>query len=110
MSEYILIQNASRDQVKRACQQWMNSYADSLEKAFEILVHSKEWEHVIEFNQQLDPTLFFFLVNYLKYPEGIRYQANVMGQLRTSVNGLDEQLWKVYISESDTEYYTWAHM
>merc|ERR1711991_412988 len=60
---------------------------------------------LIKADNKLDNERFFYLINYLKYPENIQYDATVEGFTKGgSENVLKNKNLLVYISPTDNEY------
>lgn len=102
----ILVKGGSYSDVKKALQQWIDLYSESISDSlrFELYKNGKG-NHVIKADTRLDNERFYYLVNYIKYPEGIEYKVDVegftKGENRSNLNG--ENLL-VYISKNDSEY------
>jgi len=102
----VLIKGASYDKVKKALNNWLNLYSDNLPSDFKFKLYKKDQnEFVIKAGNEIDNNRFHFLVNYLKYPEGIEYQVEVVGYIiGKDHNELQGQRLLIYISDNDTEY------
>lgn len=101
----IFIKGGAYNDIKKALRQWIDLYAKDLQVGLAFLLYKNgRGNHVIQVDKNLDNTRFFFLVNYLKYPENIDYNVEVEG----FTLGKDDNIFKgekllVYISLTDTE-------
>lgn len=102
----LFIQGGSFTDVKKALQQWIDAYASQLDPNFVFKIHKNvTGNHVIHADERLDNTLFYFLVNYISYPEGIDYKVTVEGfTTGMEKNALKGKELLVFLSEFDTEY------
>lgn len=101
----ILIKGGDYSDVKKALQQWIDLYSDSLQDGltFEIFKNGLE-NHIIKADERIDNERFYYLVNYLNYPEGIEYKAEVYGfTTGKEKNILKDQKLLVYILLTDKE-------
>jgi hypothetical protein len=101
----ILIKGTSYNNVKDALQQWIVLYADDLETdiAFGLCNLGME-THIIKVDERLDNDHFFYLVNYLEFPDNIRYKVNIEGF--TTASKYKQFINKkiiVYIDDKDAE-------
>ncbi len=102
----IVLKGATYNELKQALNQWINLYEEDLNDDIKfklIKIHSDEF--VLKVDDSLDNERFFFLINYLKYPEDIKYKVDVIGY----TIGKDKNLFEankllVYIPENDDEY------
>ncbi len=101
----IFIKGGAYNDIKKALRQWIDLYSKDLQVglAFSLYKNGRA-NHVIQVDEKLDNIRFFFLVNYLKYPENIDYNVDVEG----FTFGKDDNIFKgekllVYISLTDTE-------
>lgn len=102
----ILVKGGSYSDVKKALQQWIDLYSDSISDSlrFELYKNGKG-NHVIKADTRLDNERFYYLVNYIKYPEGIEYKVDVEGFTKGEYgSNLNGQNLLVYISKNDSEY------
>lgn len=102
----IFIRGGAYTDVKKALRQWMSLYHERLEENYRFLMIKKgRGRHIIVADKRLDNVLFYFLVNYLKYPESIEYKINVEGYTRGKKPGpLFEKDLLVYVPEFDEEF------
>jgi hypothetical protein len=102
----IIVKGGAYNELKKALKQWIDLYSKDLQigLTFQLLKNGRG-NHVIQVDKQLDNEKFFFLVNYLKYPEGIEYKIEVEG----FTVGKDKNILKgkellVYISPNDKNF------
>ncbi|WMJ75395.1 hypothetical protein RCC89_19850 [Cytophagaceae bacterium ABcell3] len=102
----IIIKGGAYNDVKRALKQWIDLYSNDLEDGLTFkLFKNGRGNHMIQADERLDNDKFYYLINYLKYPEGVDYKIDVEG----FTVGKDDNLLKgrrllVYISQSDKDY------
>lgn len=102
----IIIQGASKAEVKMVIKDWIKLYQRDLKAGFHMKLYSiSDKNHLIDVDPQLDNTRFYFLVNYLIYPKNMNYTVDVTGYTR----GLENNILKgkqlmVYIPANDSEY------
>ncbi|WP_430965257.1 hypothetical protein [Spongiimicrobium sp. 2-473A-2-J] len=103
--DFVVVRDVPYKDVKSALTQWIALYADQLSQQLRFHLYRQDAYHVISVDGELNNELFFFLVNYLKYPENIRYDVDVAGFTTGDASGkLEGQDVLVYIPEEDTEY------
>ena len=106
----IKIKGGSYDDIKKALQQWIMLYSRDLESniKFELYKIGQE-NYLIAADKRLNNEKFNFLINYLRYPEGIKYNISIEGYSTV----LDEKLYPknllnkkiiVYVPDNDKEY------
>lgn len=104
----LFIEGGAYTDVKKALLQWIDSYTNQLEKYPDVkfnLHKNGRGKHVIQIDGDLDNMLFYFLVNYMSYPEGIDYSVKVTGfTTGTELNVLQGKQLQVYLPEFDTEW------
>ena len=108
MENIIKIKGGSYTDVKKALRQWINLYSDNLDKSliFELYKNG-QGNHLIKADDRLDNENFFFLVNYLKYPENIDYKINIEGYTAgKDYKEFQNQNILVYIAQNDKDYDT----
>lgn len=102
----IFIKGGSYNEIKKALRQWIDLYSKDLqdELSFQLFKNGRG-NHIILADSRLDNERFYFLINYLKYPEGIEYQVEIDGFTIGKENNLlkDKQLL-VYISPNDKDF------
>lgn len=77
---YITIIGGTSTQIKKAVNEWINLYSESLPPDFKIDYYKVETnKHVLIPDQQLENERFNFLVNYLNYPGDNEYKVQVKG-------------------------------
>lgn len=102
----IFIQGGSFTDVKKALCQWIDSYSSQLDPDFIFKIYRNgHGKHVIHADERLDNSLFYYLVNYINYPENIDYKVKVEGfTIGTEKDKLKGKQLLVFISDFDTEY------
>lgn len=102
----IILKGGNYNDIKKALKQWINLYSESLHKDITFqLFNQANGECVIIAHEKLDNQSFYFLVNYLKYPENIAYEIDVEGfTIGKDKNILKEKNLLVFISQNDTDY------
>ena len=101
----ILISGGAYNDIKRALRQWIDLYSESLQDGltFELFKNGRG-NHIIKADERLDNERFYYLVNYLNYPEGIEYKIDIEGfTTGKEKNVLKDQKLLVYISPTDKE-------
>jgi hypothetical protein len=102
----ILIKGGAYNDIKKALRQWIDLYSKDLEDGLTFQLYKNgNGNHIIQADKRLDNERFYYLVNYLNYPEGIEYKIDIEG----FTTGQDENKLKnkellVYISQTDKEY------
>lgn len=105
LDNIIYIKGGAYDDVKKALRQWIDLYSKDLEEdlTFELIKNGRG-NHVIKADARLDNDSFYFLVNYLHYPEGIDYKAEIEGFATGSKRDvLKDRKLLVYVSPNDKE-------
>lgn len=102
----VFIKGGAYNDIKKALRQWVDLYTSDLPDGliFELYKNGRG-NHIIKADDRLDNESFFYLVNYLNYPEGIEYKIDIEG----FTTGKDEYLLKnkvllVYIPLNDKEH------
>ena len=85
--------------------QWIDLYTKSLQDGLTFkLFKNGNGNHIILADERLDNERFYYLVNYLYYPQGIRYKIDIEGfTIGKENNVLKDQKLIVYISSTDKE-------
>lgn len=101
----IIISGGAYSDVKKALKQWIDLYTESLQDGLTFeLCENGLGNHIIIADQRLDNERFYYLVNYLNYPEGIDYKIDIEGfTTGKEDNILQDQKLLVYISSTDKE-------
>ncbi len=102
----IVIKGGSYIDVKKALKQWINLYSKDLQDglAFQLYKNGRG-NHIIQADKKLDNERFYYLINYLNYPEGIEYKIEIEGFTTGKENNkLQGQNLLVYISPDDKDY------
>lgn len=108
-NQIIYLENGAYSKVKKALKQWIDLYIDQLDEKLTFKIYKLDKGQLIKLNHQIKNELFFYLVNYLKYPEDINYNVRVRGyttlknQKLFPKEKLNQQL-EVYIPTNDTKY------
>lgn len=102
----MFVQGGAYPDVKKALRQWIDSYADQLEPDAVFKIYKNgHGKHVIQADESLDNMLFYFLVNYMSYPEGIEYKVKVEGFTKgTKISKLIGKKMLVVLPDIDKEY------
>ncbi|MFY7936750.1 MAG: hypothetical protein ACOVOQ_05200 [Flavobacterium sp.] len=113
----ILIKGGACNDIKKALRQWIDLYSPDLQDGltFHIFKNGRG-NYIIQADKRLDNERFFYLVNYLKYPEDIEYkieiEAYTTGKGNNQLNGknllvynspFDKEYDKVFITTSENE-------
>lgn len=101
----VIINGGLYNDIKRALKQWIDLYSDNLQDnlSFEFYKHGLG-NYIIKVDKKLDNERFYYLINYLNYPEGIDYKIDIEGF--TTVKGqkeLENKQILVYIPANDKE-------
>lgn len=102
----IVINGGAYNDIKKALRQWINLYSKDLQDdlTFQIFKNGRG-NHIIQADKRLDNERFFYLVNYLNYPENIEYKIDIEGYTKgKDKNQLRDKDLLVYISPTDREY------
>lgn len=106
LDNLILVKGGAFTHLKKVLNQWIALYENNLEEGWTFKLYNlSRGRRAIETDPRLDTMRFFFLVNYLKYPNDIDVNWEVEGFLK----GKEEKLFKgqdirVFIAPNDTEY------
>ena len=107
---FITIEGATSTQIKKAINDWINLYTESLPLDFTISLYKVDNnKHVLVPDPLLENERFNFLVNYLNYPEDLEYYIQVHGYTVISDTKIypKEKLnfeIEVFIPEDDKNY------
>lgn len=102
----IILKGGTYNDIKKALRQWIELYSKDLEDGltFQVYKH-RHGNHIIQADKRLDNEKFYFLINYLKYPEGIKYKIEIEGfAIGKENNILQGKTLMVYLSSSDKDY------
>lgn len=101
----IVITGGAYSEVKRALRQWIDLYSNDLQDGLTFqLFKNGRGNHIIQADKRLDNERFFYLVNYLYYPEGIEYKIDIEGFTTGRENAqLKGKHLLVYLSLNDKE-------
>lgn len=102
----ILIKGGAYNDIKKALRQWIDHYSKDLEDGLTFQLYKNgSGNHIIQADTRLDNERFYYLVNYLKYPEGIEYKIHIEGFTTGKDNNqLKDKELLVYISQSDKAF------
>ncbi|MGQ3677993.1 hypothetical protein [Tenacibaculum discolor] len=102
----IIISGGAYNDIKKALRQWINLYSKDLQDDFTFQIFKNgRGNHIIQADKRLDNEQFFYLVNYLNYPENIEYKIDVEGYTKgKDKHQLRDKDLLVYISQTDREY------
>lgn len=102
----IIIKGGAYNDIKKALQQWIELYSKDLHDDLTFqLFKNGHGNHIIQADKRLDNDRFFYLINYLNYPEGIEYKIDIEGfTIGKDKNQLKDKELLVYISPTDKEY------
>lgn len=106
VDNFIIIKGGAYNDIKKALRQWVDLYYQDMEEDFTFqLFKNGRGNHLIQADKRLDNQRFYYLINYLNYPEGIQYKINIQGFTTGKENNvLQGKNLLVYISTTDTEY------
>ena len=102
----ILINGGAYNDIKKALIQWIDLNSKDLSDGltFQIFKNGRG-NHIIQADKKLDNERFFYLVNYLKYPENTEYKIDIEGfTTGKDKNQLEGKRLLVYISKTDKGY------
>lgn len=102
----IIINGGAYNGIKKALRQWIDLYSKDLQDdlTFQIFKNGRG-SHIIQADKRLDNERFFYLVNYLHYPENIEHKVHIDGYTKgKDKNELIDKDLLVYISPTDNEY------
>lgn len=102
----IVITGGAYKDIKKALKQWVDLYSKDLENGLTFQIYKNgSGNHIIQADKRLDNERFYYLINYLKYPEGIEYKIDIEGfTTGKEKNQLNDKPLLVYISPSDNEF------
>lgn len=103
----VIVKGGSYDTVKQALRQWIDLYTDQLQNHSPFELYSlRDSTLVIKADPSLTNLYFFFLVNYMIYPESIEnYNVEVTGYtIGHKGSKFENQKVQVYIPKDDTDY------
>ncbi len=102
----IVIKGGAYSSIKKALRQWIDLYSKDLEEGLTFQIFKNGYgSHLIKADPKLDNERFYYLINYLNYPEGIEYKIDIQGfTIGKERNKLQGKNLLVYISSTDKEY------
>ena len=102
----ITIKGGAYNDIKKALRKWVELYSKDLQDGliFQLFKNGRG-SHIIQADGRLDNERFYYLINYLKYPEEIEYKIDIEGYTTGKENNIlrDKKLL-VYISSTDKAY------
>lgn len=110
MRNILFIEGGAYTDIKKALVQWIDLSVETLKAGLHFeLYKAGRGKHVIKADDELPDEQFGYLLNYIKYPEGIDYKIDVTGYTKVSEPtvfphefiGKEIQL---FIPDSDDEY------
>ena len=102
----IVIKGGAYTDIKKALRQWVDLYSNDLQDGLTFqLFKNGHGNHIIQADDRLDNERFYYLVNYLNFPEGINYKIDIKGFTKGKDNNqLKDKDLLIYISQIDKEY------
>jgi len=102
----IIIKGGAYNEVKKALCQWMNLYSNDLPKDIHFRLYKNGHDsHLLQADEQLDNERFYYLVNYLNYPEGIHYNVDIVGFTTGKIDDkFKNKKLLVYISPNEKDF------
>lgn len=110
IDNFIIIKGGLCNDIKKALQQWIALYTKDLARNIKLELYILGQErYLIVVDKRLSNEKFNYLINYLRYPEGIEYNISIEGYATV----LDEKIYPqkllnkkilVYVSDNDKEY------
>lgn len=101
----IIINGGAYNEIKKALRQWIDLYSEQIQSDLDFKIYKNgKGNHIIQADERLDNESFFYLVNYLKYPEGIEYNIDIEGYTTGEEKKLKSKRLLVYISPNDKDY------
>jgi hypothetical protein len=102
----IVIKGGAYTDIKKALRQWVDLYSRDLQDGWTFqLFKNGHGNHIIQADDRLDNERFYYLVNYLNFPEGINYKIDIQGFTKGKDNNqLKDKDLLIYISQIDKEY------
>lgn len=102
----IIIKGGEYNDIKKALKQWVDLYSSDLQNGLTFQLYKNgHGNHIIQADKRLDNERFYYLINYLNYPEEIEYNIDIEGfTIGKEDNQLQGKILLVYISPTDKEY------
>jgi hypothetical protein len=102
----IIIKGGAYSDIKKALRQWIDLYSKDLQDGLNFqFSKNRSGNHIIQADKRLDNERFYYLINYLKYPENIEYKIDIEGfTTGKDKNKLKGRELLVYISPTDKEF------
>lgn len=103
--DIIIIKNSTIAKIKEILNEWMPLYSDSIPDGFNFeLCKLEDGRVIVKVVVKLNDDLFFYLVNYLCYPEKMEDRQYAEGFRSLTENGFKGDRALIYIPEEDTDY------
>lgn len=106
----IQIEGSTYREIRKAILDWIDSYTKQLDTDFKIeLVQYGKNSFDIIVDNRIETMLFFYLTNYLRFPIGMTYEADIKGFIRIKestelIKSLNGQQVVVFINDADTAF------
>lgn len=106
MTKIITIHGGSASQIKAALNNWIDAYSMVLTDGMQFELCTKtDGHYLLNVDARLNNMHFYFLINYLKYPEGVAYSVDIQGYtIGESDSAFSGQKVMAYVSKNDKEY------
>ncbi|WP_321517592.1 hypothetical protein [uncultured Bacteroides sp.] len=110
IDNFIIIKGGLCNDIKKALQQWITLYSKDLVSNIKLELYILGLErYLIVADKRLNNEKFNYLINYLRYPEGIEYNISIEGYATVSDGKIYPQnlLHKnilVYVPDNDKEF------
>ena len=106
----VYVRNVNLEDLKQAIEQFCNNYNQETFRVLPLLTIIDEQEFVITFPFDTDFTTFCFFVNYLHYPNDIKYKPTILAWASTKAgddwmtNEIMNKKVLLYIPSDDKDY------
>lgn len=102
----IIIKGGAYNDIKKVLLQWIELYSKDLDDGFSFKLYKNgRGSHIVQADQRLDNEKFYYLINYLNYPEDIQYRIDIEGfTIGKENNKLKDKQLLVYISPTEQEF------
>lgn len=101
----IVIRGAAYNDIKKALKQWIDLYTEDLQDGLIFKLYKNgHGKYIIKADERLDNERFYYLINYLNYPEGIDYKIDIQGYtIGKDENNLKGKNLLIYISPTNKD-------